>query len=142
MGKLIDYVNRLYKSLERQKELLSETDNEYEKVKIEFEISSLEEEIQNTIDVFENTIENDIIIEFIKKELPEKLFEKTMDAYNSRVERSKKFYIDNNKGIISNAKIKLQQLAYNSPNYKNEDDPKHEYYLQTMEEMEKAWGGR
>lgn len=138
MGKLIDYVNRLYKSLERQKELLSETDNEYEKVKIEFEISSLEEEIQNTIDVFENTIENDIIIEFIKKELPEKLFEKTMDAYNSRVERSKKFYIDNNKGIISNAKIKLQQLAYNSPNYKNEDDPKHEYYLQTMEEMEKA----
>lgn len=135
MGKIIDYVSILYKNIESQKAKLNQTEDEYEKVQIEYEIKTLEEEIKHTTNVLENAFESKMILEFIKEIVPEDVYNKINNDYNARVNRIKEAYLNQHASMIKSREIIIDGLKKSNPNIEDERDPKHGLYIQTMEEI-------
>lgn len=136
MGKLTSYINLLYKNLEKQKELLSQNNDEYKAVEINYEIMSLEEEITNATKTLESLFKSEEIVLFAKEVMPEEEYDKAVIKFNERSEYVKKRYINDLDGLISSRKTSIEQLKHQSPNYEQEGDPKHEYYLSLLKDIE------
>lgn len=138
MGKLTDYINRLYKDLERQKDLLNQNDDEFERVDIEYEIMSLEEEITNASNTLEKFFKGEDILTFANEIMTEEEYNKAVTTYKNRIETMRNAYIKDQEGIVKSREISIKQLKYRAPNYEDENDPQHKYYLELLNDIAEA----
>ena len=136
MGKITSYINILYKNLAKQKELLSQNNNEFERVDIQYEIISIQEEITNATKTLESLFNGEDIINFAKEVMPEEDYNKVVVTFNEKNESLKQRYEDNLKGLIKSRKTSIDQLKYKSPNFKEEGDPHYPEYQQLLKDIE------
>ena len=131
MGKILDLVTNIYNKIKEQRELL-ETAEEYEAVKINYEISLLEEEVTNALKVFDLYFSVEDLNRLAIGVIPEEALEKAHSDLNAKNERSKTSYINHYNGIIRSADLRLKQLETTYKDVSDPNHPKHKDYLDTL----------